>query len=182
MSSVGQVLFAFFEDQLKVQKGLRPGSVRSYWDALKIFLTYVATSSRRPITRLTLYDLSSERVLEFLSMIQSVRGNRFARETNGSPRFVPSTVTLPYTTPKCSPKPRGWKRFPRSEHHLPKRATWNAMRSTSCFNHFQNEAHWCCGIERSSCSSITPERACKRLPTCGLPMLPGGPATRAAPR
>jgi integrase/recombinase XerD len=76
MSSVGQVLFAFFEDHLKVQKGLRPGSVRSYRDALKLFLTYVATSCRRPITRLTLHDLSFERVREFLGMIESVRRNQ----------------------------------------------------------------------------------------------------------
>ena len=76
MSSVGQVLLAFFEDHLKVQKGLRPGSIRSYRDTLKLFLTYVATSCRRPITRLTLPDLSFERVLEFLSMIESVRRNQ----------------------------------------------------------------------------------------------------------
>jgi integrase/recombinase XerD len=28
--SLGQVVLAFFEDHLKVQKGLRPGSIRSY--------------------------------------------------------------------------------------------------------------------------------------------------------
>ena len=76
MSSVGQVLFAFFEDHLKVQKGLRPGSVRSYRDALKLFLIHVATLCRRPITRLALPDLSSERALEFLGMIESARGNQ----------------------------------------------------------------------------------------------------------
>jgi len=76
MSSVGQVLFAFFEDHLKVQKGLRPGSVRSYRDTLKLFLTYVATSCRRPITRLTLPELSSQRVLDFLGVIESVRLNQ----------------------------------------------------------------------------------------------------------
>jgi integrase/recombinase XerD len=76
MSSVGQVLLAFFEDHLKVQKGLRPGSVRSYRDTLKLFLAHAATSCRRPITRLALPDLSSERVLEFLGMIESVRGNQ----------------------------------------------------------------------------------------------------------
>jgi site-specific recombinase XerD len=75
MSSVGQVLFAFFEDHLKAQKGLRPGSVRSYRDTLKLFLAHVANSRRRPITRLSLPDLSSEQVLEFLGMIESVRGN-----------------------------------------------------------------------------------------------------------
>ena len=48
MSTIGQVLFAFFEDHLKAQKGLRPGSVRSYRDTLKLFLVYVATACRRP--------------------------------------------------------------------------------------------------------------------------------------
>ena len=76
MSSVGQVLVAFFEDHLKVQKGLRPGSVRSYRDTLKLFLLHVAGSCRRPITRLTLPDLSSERALDFLQMIETVRGNQ----------------------------------------------------------------------------------------------------------
>jgi integrase/recombinase XerD len=76
VSSVGPVLHAFFEDHLKVQKGLRPGSVRSYRDTLKLFLTHVATSCRRPITRLTLADLSFQRALDFLSMIESVRRNQ----------------------------------------------------------------------------------------------------------
>jgi integrase/recombinase XerD len=76
MSSVGQLLFAFFEDHLKVQKGLRPGSVRSYRDTLKLFLAYVANSCRTPITRLTLPDLSSQRVLDFLGVIESIRLNQ----------------------------------------------------------------------------------------------------------
>jgi len=70
MRSVGQVIFAFFEDYLKVQKGLRPGSVRSYRDTLKLLLAYVASSCRRPITRLILSDLSAQRVLDFLHMIE----------------------------------------------------------------------------------------------------------------
>lgn len=76
MSTVGEALFAFFEDHLKVQKGLRPGSVRSYRDTLKLFLAYIATLCRRPITRLSLPDLSLQRVLDFLGVIESVRGNQ----------------------------------------------------------------------------------------------------------
>ena len=75
MKSVGQAIFAFFEDYLKVQRGLRPGSVRSYRDTLKLFLAYVANSCRRPITRLILSDLSAQRVLDFLRMIEVTRGN-----------------------------------------------------------------------------------------------------------
>lgn len=76
MSSVGQVVFAFFEDHLKVQKGLRPGSIRSYRDTVKLFLIHVAGLCRRPITRLVLSDLAFERVLDFLRMIEDARSNQ----------------------------------------------------------------------------------------------------------
>jgi hypothetical protein len=78
MTSVGQVLFAFFEDYLKTQKGLRPGSIRSYRDTMKLFLAYVASSCRRPITRLQLADLSAQRV-----RVGHVIGGRMAQPRNG---------------------------------------------------------------------------------------------------
>jgi hypothetical protein len=77
MSTVGQVLFSFFEDHLKVQKGLRPGSIKSYRDTIKLFLPFVARACRKPVTRLSLTDLSSQRVLEFLQMIEVYSGSRF---------------------------------------------------------------------------------------------------------
>jgi len=76
MSSVGKVLFSFFEDHLKVQKGLRPGSIKSYRDTIKLFLAFVARTCRKPVTRLSLTDLSSQRVLEFLQMIEVQRHNK----------------------------------------------------------------------------------------------------------
>jgi integrase/recombinase XerD len=64
-TSLGQIVFAFFEDHLRLQKGFRPGSIRSYRDALKLLLIHVARLCRRPITRLTLSDLTFERVVDF---------------------------------------------------------------------------------------------------------------------
>ena len=78
MDSVGSAVFAFFTDYLKVQKGLRPGSVRSYRDTLKLFLAHVASVCHRPITRLTFPDLSAERVLDFLHMIEITRHNKIS--------------------------------------------------------------------------------------------------------
>lgn len=46
--SLGQVVVAFFEDHLKVQKGLRPGSIRSYRDTIKLLLVHVAALCSRP--------------------------------------------------------------------------------------------------------------------------------------
>jgi site-specific recombinase XerD len=75
-SSLGQVIFAYFEDHLKVQKGLRPGSIRSYRDTLKLFLIHVANLCHRAVARLALSDLAFERVLDFLRMIEETRGNQ----------------------------------------------------------------------------------------------------------
>jgi integrase/recombinase XerD len=79
--NLGQVIFAFFEDHLKAQKGLLPGSIRSYRDTLKLFLMNVASMCRRPVARLALGDLSFEQVLDFLRMIEDTRGNQ-ARTRN----------------------------------------------------------------------------------------------------
>lgn len=76
MSTVGQVLFSFFEDHLKVQKGLRPGSIKSYRDTMKLFLAFTAQACHRPVTRLSMADLSSQKVLEFLQMIEAQRHNK----------------------------------------------------------------------------------------------------------
>jgi integrase/recombinase XerD len=81
MSGVGEVLLSFIEDHLKIQKGLRPSSIKSYRDTLKLFLVHVSSISDRPITRLTLTDLSSGRVLDFLRMIEATRGSQ-ARTRN----------------------------------------------------------------------------------------------------
>lgn len=72
---LGQIVRSFFEDHLKVQKGLRPGTIRSYRDALRLFLSFISRRVRRPITRLTLEDLSFERTLEFLKHLEDVRRN-----------------------------------------------------------------------------------------------------------
>ena len=73
--TLGKVVRSFFEDYLKVQKGLRPASVRSYSDALRIFLSFVSRDLHRPITRLSLEDITMERTLSFLKYLEQKRGN-----------------------------------------------------------------------------------------------------------
>lgn len=75
MSELGRHVVSFFEDYLKVQKGLRPNSIRSYRDVLKLFLTYVADTNHRSVTRLTLADLDADKVLSFLQDLESRRHN-----------------------------------------------------------------------------------------------------------
>jgi len=72
----GSLVYAFFEDQLKCQKGLRQASVRSYRDALRLFLLFVSEDSGRKLTRLSLSDLTAERVRGFLRFLEQKRHNR----------------------------------------------------------------------------------------------------------
>ena len=73
--TLGQIVHSFFEDHLKVQKGLRPTSVRSYSDTLRLFLAYVAREVRRSITKLRVEDMSFEQTLAFLKHLEQTRGN-----------------------------------------------------------------------------------------------------------
>lgn len=61
-NALGALLCAFFVDHLTALKGLRPASVQSYRDTLRLFLRFVATDRGCRLTRLTVADLSFERV------------------------------------------------------------------------------------------------------------------------
>ncbi|MFA4947145.1 MAG: tyrosine-type recombinase/integrase [Candidatus Krumholzibacteriia bacterium] len=74
-STLGSLVRSFFEDHLTVQKGLRPASVRSYADALRLFLGFVCADARRPITKLAIQDLTCQRVVSFLAHLEKARGN-----------------------------------------------------------------------------------------------------------
>jgi integrase/recombinase XerD len=70
-----QVLHSFFEDHLKLQKGLQPTSIRSYRDTVRLFLCYLAQNQRRRITQITLQDLTFERAQQFLQHLEVDRHN-----------------------------------------------------------------------------------------------------------
>jgi integrase/recombinase XerD len=72
---LGQLLHAYFLDYLIAVKGLRPGSVRSYRDTIRLLLVFLAAHKRCKITRLTLEDLTLERILAFLRHLEDDRGN-----------------------------------------------------------------------------------------------------------
>lgn len=78
---LGPVVQSFFVDGLLTMKGLRPSSVKSYRDGIRLFLRFVADDARRRITQLTLADLTFERVLGFVRHLEEVRHNH-ARTRN----------------------------------------------------------------------------------------------------
>ncbi|NLI14320.1 tyrosine-type recombinase/integrase [Pelotomaculum propionicicum] len=73
--NLGQLTYSFFIDYLAVQKGLRPASIKSYRDTIRLFLKFVSEATRRKITHLSIRDLTFERVKGFLHYLESDRKN-----------------------------------------------------------------------------------------------------------
>lgn len=73
--NLGQLLHSFFVDYLVTLKGLRPSTIRSYRDVVRLLLCFVAQDKRCKITRLVVTDLSFERILGFLRHLEESRGN-----------------------------------------------------------------------------------------------------------
>ena len=73
--TLGALLYAFFENHLKAQKGLRPATIRSYRDAVRLFLTFVAEDRRCRLTRVKVDDLTARRVADFLNALETERHN-----------------------------------------------------------------------------------------------------------
>ena len=72
---LGPVLHSFFASHLITVRGLRPASVRSYRDTVRLFLVFTAADKGCKITRLALDDLTFDRVVAFLRHLEHDRGN-----------------------------------------------------------------------------------------------------------
>lgn len=71
--TLGRLVYAFLVDHLQLAKGLRPSSIASYRDGLRLFLRFVAADAGVKITALPLNALTTERVLAFLRSLEEVR-------------------------------------------------------------------------------------------------------------
>ena len=71
----GSIVHSFFLDYLPQQKGLRPGSIRSYRDTMRLFLVFASAQSKRDVSALRFEDLGFECVLGFLRELEQGRHN-----------------------------------------------------------------------------------------------------------
>jgi integrase/recombinase XerD len=74
-STLGPLLYGFFEEHLKAQKGVSAATVKSYRDALRLFLQFVARDRQGRITRIQIADLTAGRVRQFLTALETERHN-----------------------------------------------------------------------------------------------------------
>lgn len=72
---LGPLVHSFFVDHLITVKGLRPASVRSYRDTIRLLLCFVAQDKGTRITKLSLEDLTFQRILGFLRHLEADRNN-----------------------------------------------------------------------------------------------------------
>jgi len=73
--SLGAILESFFTDYLKLQRGLRPNSIKSYADTMRLFLQFAAEANRKKLTQLGLDDLHADAVAHFLASLEERRHN-----------------------------------------------------------------------------------------------------------
>src|SRR5262249_49509115 len=74
-ASLGTLLHAFLVDELPLQKGLRPTSVKAYRDGPGLFFSFLAEVLRCRLTRVSRESLSLDRVLRFLQSLEERRHN-----------------------------------------------------------------------------------------------------------
>jgi integrase/recombinase XerD len=75
MMTVGSLVYHFFEHHLKAEKGLSQASIQSYRDGIRLFLLFLAKTTRVSVTKLTLADLTADHVRAFLTHLESERDN-----------------------------------------------------------------------------------------------------------
>lgn len=77
-NSLARCIEQFFTDYLPMQRGVSLHTIRSYRDAILLFLTFTSTQSRRPVEKLDLDQLTADRVSQFLTHLERDRGNSIA--------------------------------------------------------------------------------------------------------
>lgn len=75
-AALGMLVQSYFTDHLIAVKGMRPATVRSYRDTIRLFLIHAAAARGCPVTRLTPGDLTFESVTAFLTHLEHDRGNQ----------------------------------------------------------------------------------------------------------
>ena len=77
-TNLGRSLVRFFQDYLPAQRGMSAHTIRSYRDAIVLFLRFATQHAGRPAESLEVGDLRPDRVTSFLAQLEEVRGNRIA--------------------------------------------------------------------------------------------------------
>lgn len=137
MTALGPIVFSFFERHLKADKGMSPASIKSYRDAVKLFLAFVASERRRMITSLSAEDLTAERVREFLSHLEIKRGNHIRTRNQRLAGLHAFFNYLAGQAPEMLAEAQKVAAIPRKNHRHPVPLILNVMNSRHCSPDFR---------------------------------------------
>lgn len=74
-ATLADLVTAFFTNHLGAERDASAHTIVSYRDTFRLLLGHTAGRANRPVARLVVEDLSSDRVLDFLNYLEEVRGN-----------------------------------------------------------------------------------------------------------
>ena len=82
MTALAPTLQSFFTDYLIGQRGASDHTIASYRDAFRLLLTHLHQRTGIKPHRLDIGDLGSEAITDFLTMLESERGNSVSTRNN----------------------------------------------------------------------------------------------------
>ena len=162
---LGSILTSFFHDHLKLQKGLRPNSITSYADAMRLFLQFVATSAGKKITQVNLDDLDAGAVCSFLNSLEDGRCNSVGSRNQRLAALRTFFEYIGQRFPDRLGQAQKVTCIPRKRSQPPE-TVLSATRLNRFWRDFPEKDAACCGIGRYSCSFTTRAHVLKKLRTC----------------
>ena len=72
---LGRTVVSFFEEYLPMQRGLSIHTLRSYRDAIVLWMQFAARDVGRRLESLSITDFTAERIERFLDHLEAERGN-----------------------------------------------------------------------------------------------------------
>ena len=108
---IGPLLHSYFADHLIAVKGLRPASVCSYPDTIRLLLAFTAADKGCKITRLRLEDLTFDRVIALPAPSRAGPG-----QSGAHPQPAPGRGAQPVRVPG-QPRPRTTRHLPARNRH-----------------------------------------------------------------
>lgn len=77
-NDLGHCIVRFFQEYLPSLRGMSPHTIRSYRDALVLYLRFAASRTEQRLENLDLDDFTAEHVGEFLTSLERTRRNGIA--------------------------------------------------------------------------------------------------------
>jgi len=75
IDKIAPFLTRFFQEDLMAGRNLSPNTILSYRDALKLFLLFMQSQTKRSCTNLSLHDITPTHIRHFLNSLEQERGN-----------------------------------------------------------------------------------------------------------